>query len=321
MAVDNGADQAVADHATAVAFSPGGAYLLAGTMAGSIHLFRCKDGALVKRCHCHSGAVLDALWLTADVFCSGGTDGAVSVRKVLPAADGVDLQHMRQVSGHSGHINAVAVSPDGRLLCTASDDKTACLWELAPVRPSLHLLQHACRFCAARRLVLLRAAARVQADGTEDRAKHTLAAGLAAEGCGSAAKPAPVLACAFRPAGPSSANPELPLLVATCCGASSPSTARGAAAVWCCTTGELQHVFEAGTRQVAAVAWSPCGRFLAAAAMDKVARVWEVAQGRQVAAVDVDDITRSVAWSTAGRLCFGLGNGAAHVLDLDTEAL
>jgi WD40 repeat protein len=37
---------------------------------------------------------------------------------------------LRSLEGHTGWVNAVAVSPDGRFIVSGSDDRTVKVWEL-----------------------------------------------------------------------------------------------------------------------------------------------------------------------------------------------
>ncbi|MGE5560170.1 MAG: tetratricopeptide repeat protein, partial [Chloroflexota bacterium] len=50
-------------------------------------------------------------------------------------SDHVDLPFVRTLRGHSGPINTVAMSPDGRRALTAGDDGTMRIWDLVNVRP------------------------------------------------------------------------------------------------------------------------------------------------------------------------------------------
>lgn len=161
----------------------------------------------------------------------------------------------------------------------------------------------------------------MQADGATGEPEHTLSAGKCPKNGGPAAHPAPVLQCRFRPAAQESGEAECSTsatehLVATCSGEPS-TTGRGFVSVWCCASGEVQHVFDAGTKQVLDIAWSPCGRYLAAAAGDKALRVWDVANGGVLASRPLSGAALSLAWSRVGRLCVGMANGAACIVDLD----
>ena len=49
---------------------------------------------------------------------------------------------MRLLTGHFGPLYALAFSPDGKLLATAGDDETVCVWDLASARCAARLKGH-----------------------------------------------------------------------------------------------------------------------------------------------------------------------------------
>jgi len=78
----------------------------------------------------HDGLVHRSVSLTPDArtVVSGGSAGALTAYDVMTGSK------LRDYIGHSGDVFAVAVSPDGQLLASGSDDQTVKLWELASGR-------------------------------------------------------------------------------------------------------------------------------------------------------------------------------------------
>ena len=144
-----------------------------------------------------------------------------------------------------------------------------------------------------------------------------------ASSAGSTAKQAaPLLKCAFRPAGAGSMSTDthLPTCVATCNGDVA-SDVRASVSIWCCDSGHLLHRLSAGTsRAVADIAWSCCGRYIAAAAMSDVVYVWDAQTGAQKVAVKVEGAALAVSWAPGGLLSVGGTRGAASVINVGVDS-
>jgi WD40 repeat protein len=109
----------------AVAFSPDGQLLAAGSVQGRVRLWRV-DGRPVHVLDGHKGAVL-SLSFAADgkTLATAGGDGTVRVWEVASG------QERARLTGPRGCVSAVALAPDGHTLATGGSDGRALLWKLS----------------------------------------------------------------------------------------------------------------------------------------------------------------------------------------------
>jgi transducin (beta)-like 1 len=123
----------------------------------------------------------------------------------------------------------------------------------------------------------------------------------------------------WSPTGPQSANPGLPLLLAT-------ASFDGTAKVWDAATGACQHTLRhysdpdrgrAGDHSVYSAAWAPSGKLLATGSIDGGVRIWSVPDGALVRRYDAAGGVFEVCWDKSGtRLAVSTNAKVAHVLDL-----
>jgi cytochrome c len=109
----------------AVAVSPDGRTAISGGFDQTAILWDVEAGVARKVLRFHDGAVNAVAALTDGRFATASEDGRIA----LWQGAGVDPVHV--FSGHQGPIVALAVSPDGASLASASWDGTARLWPLA----------------------------------------------------------------------------------------------------------------------------------------------------------------------------------------------
>ncbi len=250
--------------------------------------------------------------------------------------------------GHTGGLRNIAYSPDGKRLATASDDKSAKVWDAATGQ---ELLTLCCHEAVVYGIAYSPDGGRLATSSTDKTAKIWDAATgqelLTLRGHTDA-----IRGIAFSPDGTRVATgsydrtakvwdaqtgKELLTLVGNTGGivrvAFSPDGTRLAtgsysddpehtAKVWDATTGQVLLTLKGHTNIVYSLAFSPDGKRLATASGDGTAKVWDSISGQLLMNLFVHGQALGVAFDPGGtRLATGAADGTAKVWDAATGEL
>jgi WD40 repeat protein len=241
-----------------------------------------------------------------------GVEGAqrspgVRANNALLAALDACLEE-RTLLGHQGDVHAVAFSPEGRRVLTASQDGTARLWDPATGKELLRLRGHTAAVVAAafspdgRRVLTLapgpdRSARIWDADSGKELVRLQLSgkwdARFRLDGFASSA---------FSPDG---------RRAVTAFGEYPDCSAR----VWDAETGREVAVLQGHDGPVGSAAFSPDGRHVVTASLDTTARVWDSATGKELAVLRGHRCgVASAVFTPDGRRIFTVADGAPYGL-------
>ena len=204
------------------------------------------------------------------------------------------------MSGHTAIVESAAFSPDGKVIVTASDDKTIRLWDTATSRQILLLNGHAGRVNFAEfspdggRLVSASADKSVRIWDAATGRELLLLSGHAG-----------TVNCArFSPDGGRVVS------------ASGDQTAR----IWNTTTGRETTILKGHEARVNSAVFSPDGRIVATASSDNTARVWDAATGREMTVLSGHSgHVNSAAFSPDGRrVATASADNSARIWDVAT---
>ncbi|MBD2039840.1 NACHT domain-containing protein [Microcoleus sp. FACHB-672] len=183
-------------------------------------------------------------------------------------------QLVKTVAGHSDYVQAVAISPDGRLVISGSDDKTIKLWQRIARqdgRPGVRPLRTLSGHSGYVRTVAISPDGQLLASGSNDKTIKIWHLGADSSGI---SQGTPVLTLAGHSNWVRSVafSPDGQLLAS--CGDDKTIN------IWYLRTGQMLANLSGHSDYVRCLAFSPDGQFLASGSDDKTINIWHMAGGQ-----------------------------------------
>ena len=259
-------------------------------------------GTIFRHCDLDGASLDKATRYRTQLLHTVGYQRELSDTLTAPLTEDTPLRALPKaqiLGGHSGYVTAVAWSPDGHHILTASNDGTARIWDAITGDNTLTLTRtswvSAVAWSPDGTHILTASkdrAARVWDAITGDK---TLTFTLT--------RTSWVSAVAWSPDGHHILTGSMD----------------GTARVWDATTGDNTLTFTlTRTRWVSAVAWSPDGTHILTASMGRAARIWDAITGDNTLTLTHTDPVTAVVWSPDGHhILTVLGDHTVRVWTID----